>query len=192
MFFKLITLSGMLGSGKSTIAKELTKRLGFCYYATGNAQREIAQSRGLTTLELNRLAQTDPSIDKQIDSVFKTRSYKNEHYIVDSRLAFFFLPDSMKIKFNIDPKEAGRRVFHDQERTGEKKYETEAEATEALLERRHLERERFLKKYHVDIDNDENFDLVIDTTDKTPTEVCDRIISHFHLEKFDRSRQGKA
>ena len=68
--FKIITISGMLGSGKSTVAKLLAECLGWDYYSTGNAQREIAAKRGMTTLELNRLADTDPSIDKEIDGVF--------------------------------------------------------------------------------------------------------------------------
>ena len=52
----MITISGMLGSGKSTVAKILAQKLDYGYYSTGNAQREIAQKRGLTTLELNQLA----------------------------------------------------------------------------------------------------------------------------------------
>ena len=59
------------------------------------------------------------------------------------------------------------------------------DAVEALISRRALEVERFKRIYNVDIDNDYNFDYVIDTTYKTPDEICDLILKRF--EKFKRS-----
>ena len=46
--FHIITISGMLGSGKSTVAKLLAQKLGYEYYSTGNAQREIAKKKAMT------------------------------------------------------------------------------------------------------------------------------------------------
>ena len=68
--YSVITISGQLGSGKSTIAQMISKQLGWMYYSTGMAQRSIAQEKGITTTELNRLAISDPTIDAQIDAVF--------------------------------------------------------------------------------------------------------------------------
>ena len=181
--FKIITISGMLGSGKSTVAKLLAERLGYMYYSTGNAQREIAKKRGITTLELNRLAGTDMSVDKEIDGVFqKFNAVPNKNMVIDSRLAFFFVPSSIKIKLNVDVYVAGERIFNDTLRTGEKKYNSVQEAVKALLDRRSLEVERFKRIYHVDIDNDENFDYVLDTTYKTPEEIANLIIKKYKLK----------
>ena len=181
--FKIITISGMLGSGKSTVAKLLAERLGYEYYSTGNAQREIAKKRGITTLELNKLAGTDMSVDKEIDGVFqKFNAVPNKNVVIDSRLAFFFVSSSIKIKLNVDVQVAGERIFHDTTRTGEKKYNSAQESVQALQARRFLEVERFKRIYHVDIDNDENFDYVLDTTYKTPTEVVDLIIKKYKLK----------
>ncbi len=181
---KIITISGMLGSGKSTVAKILAQKLDYGYYSTGNAQREIAKKRGVTTLELNRLADTDPSIDEEIDGVFKKfNAVPNKGYVIDSRLAFFFVPSSIKIKLNVDVTEAGRRIFNDTERTGEKKYATVQESVDSLRARRASEVERFKRIYHVDIDNDENFDYVLNSTNHTPEEIADLIIQKFKLKR---------
>ena len=47
----IISLSGMLGSGKSTIGKMLAQELGYTFYSTGSAQRKIAQEKGMMTPE---------------------------------------------------------------------------------------------------------------------------------------------
>lgn len=182
--FKIITLSGMLGSGKSTVAKLLATRLGYEYYSTGNAQREIAKRRGLTTLELNQAAETDPTIDNEIDDVFRHfNSVPNKSIVIDSRLAFFFVPSSIKIKLNVDTQIAGERIFNDKKRTGENTYATVQDAIATLIKRRSLEVERFKRIYHVDIDNDENFDYVIDTTNLSAEEIAEKIIHKFKLEQ---------
>lgn len=180
--FHIITLSGMLGSGKSTVGKMLAQKLDYTFYSTGTVQRQIAESRGITTLELNQLSMTDKSIDKEIDSVFKILPQENKNFVVDSRMAFFFIPTSFKVKLNVDTATAGERIFNDTERSGEKKYKDVQEVIEALISRRALEVGRFKDIYQVDIDNNSNFDYVIDSTGKTPEEICNKIIEKF--QKF--------
>lgn len=179
--FHIITLSGMLGSGKSTVGKLVAQKLGYTFYSTGTVQRQIAKTRGVTTLELNKMCMTDPSIDAEIDDIFKTLPNQEQNFVVDSRMAFFFIPSSFKVKLNVNTTIAGERIFNDTERTGEKKYTTVQEAVESLKSRRALEVDRFKRIYQVDIDEDSNFDCVIDTTDKTPEEIGTCIIEAFHL-----------
>ena len=62
-----ITIAGDIGSGKSTVAKKLADWLGVEPLSTGGIQRQIAQQRRLSVLELNKLAEEDPSIDREID-----------------------------------------------------------------------------------------------------------------------------
>lgn len=185
--FHIITLSGMLGSGKSTVGKLLAQKLGYTFYSTGTVQRQIAKARGVTTLELNKMCMTDPSIDAEIDGVFKTMPDQQQNFVVDSRMAFFFIPSSFKVKLNVNTTVAGERIFNDTERTGEKKYTNVQEAVESLKSRRTLEVERFKRIYQVDIDEDSNFDYIIDTTDKSPEEICAYIMEAFHIYLHKKS-----
>ncbi len=175
--YDIITISGALGSGKSTIMKMLANRLGYETYSTGNAQREIAKRYGVTTLELNHIADTNPDIDKEIDGVFATLSGMGKKYVIDSRLAFHFVPSSFKVKLNVDVAEAARRVLSDTQRTSEVQCDTPEQMAEILRQRRASEVARFITTYGVNIDDNSHFDLVIDTTHKTPDEICNLILN---------------
>ena len=177
-----ITITGTLGSGKSTVAKLLSQKLGYAYYSTGEAQRKIAAERGMTTLQLNHLSDRDPSIDAQIDGIFKELNQSDKPYVVDSRLAWHFMPNSLKVKLEVSAAFAADRIINDQIRTGERKYRNLNEAVDAIVARRKSERTRFLKTYQVDIDNNSFFDLIIDTTDKTPEEVCNIVLKKYNEE----------
>ena len=49
-----ITITGRLGSGKSTVAKLIVENHGYTYYSTGNIMRELAAEAGISILEYNR------------------------------------------------------------------------------------------------------------------------------------------
>lgn len=170
----LITVSGQLGSGKSTVVNLLAQKLGWATYSTGQAQRQIAEKMGISTLELNRLAVSDKTIDEQIDAVFKNPPWGDRPCVVDSRLAFHFLPESFKVCLKVSPDEAAKRVFN-ANRSNEK-YTTQEQALLYLNQRRKLEQEHFLKNYQLDIEQDNLFDLIIDTSNLSPDQICQKII----------------
>jgi cytidylate kinase len=172
----IITITGDLGSGKSTVSKKLADTLGARRYSVGEAHREIAKVRGLSTLELNRLAEKDPSIDKEIDSVFKGLQMTQENLVVDARMAWFFLSDSIKIKLIASPVVAARRIHADTGRVSEIAGSV-VDTYGAVKERRESEQERFLRYYGANSDDDNNFNFVIDTTAATPEQVTKLIES---------------
>ena len=173
---KTITISGGVGSGKSTVGKMLAKALGWQYYSTGMAQRKIAEEMGITTSELNALTIKDKSIDERIDAVFKNPPWGDKNCIVDSRLAFHFIPNSFKVCLTVADIIAGERIYGDTSRSGEHKYKNAHEAAVASAERHQLELSHFQKNYGINIDDMDNFDLVIDTGNLTPDEVCQKIL----------------
>lgn len=170
-----ITLTGDLGSGKSAVSKLLCEKTGYQYVSTGQIQRQLAAELGMDTLELNRRADWDPTIDERIDGIFVALGQDPHGYVVDSRLAWFFLPTSLKIYLAVDVRVAAQRILADPSRNSEQ-YQTEAEAIEKILARKQSENERFLKKYGADCANMGNFDLVLDTTGRSLEAVCALIL----------------
>ena len=165
----IITISGDLGSGKSVLAKSLVDYWGAESYSTGKIQRKMAEERGITTLELNKLAETDKSIDDEIDSNFAKLAETDHNLVIDSRMAWHFIPDSFKIKLEVNPVVAAERIIaanRDNEKYGD------FDATlKGLKDRKASERERFQKYYGVDIEDQDNYDLIIETTDVTPQAI---------------------
>ena len=80
----IIVMSGDIGSGKSSVAKALKELTQFEIIGTGTIQREIATRRGVTTLELNKISQTDRSIDDEIDAYVVELGKTQEQLILDS------------------------------------------------------------------------------------------------------------
>lgn len=169
-----ITLTGDLGSGKSTVSRILCEHTGFEYVSTGQVQRQLARELGLDTLEMNRLADTDPSIDKRIDGIFVALGQDPKGYVVDSRMAWFFLPDSFKVFLKTDVHVAVQRILDDPERDSEHYFSPE-EAAQKILARKESENARFLAKYGADCSDLNNFDLVIDTAHRSQAVVADLI-----------------
>ncbi len=177
-----ITITGDLGSGKSAVSKILCEKTGFEYVSTGRIQRQLAQELGLDTLEMNRRADTDPTIDQRIDGIFIDLGKNPDGYVVDSRMAWFFLPDSFRVYLQTDVAVAAERILNDPHRKSEG-YETKEEAIGKILARKQSENDRFLAKYGADSTDLHNFDLVVDTTHRSPEQVAALILKGVLLKK---------
>ena len=68
----LITVSGPAGSGKSTLAESLADALSYEHVSGGDIFRSLAEERGMTPLELNKLAEDEDSIDRDLDRRLRT------------------------------------------------------------------------------------------------------------------------
>jgi cytidylate kinase len=167
-----ITIAGDIGGGKTTTARELARRVAVEMRSTGGIQRQLAAARGITTLELNRLAETDPSIDDQIDTYLKT--LPNGNLVVESRMAWRFVPNTRKLFLYVLEHEAANRILR--ANRDDESYRLLDDAVFDISERRKSEVKRFKKYYDVNIDDLRNYDRVIDTTFAAPQSVADRIL----------------
>jgi len=174
---KIISITGDLGSGKSTVSKLLCERLRYDYIYTGNIQREIAKRYNMTTLELNKYSETHPEIDEEIDATFKALN-DSANLIVDSRLAWFFIPKSFKVFLQTEVSVSASRISSDKWRETEN-YTSQDEAIEMIIARRDSEIKRYMNLYNVNCTEASNFDLIIDTSYITPKEVADRIVAEY-------------
>ena len=153
-----ISIAGDLGSGKSTVARLLAESIQCRRYSTGDIQREIAKKFRMSTLELNRYMEKDTAIDDEIDEFNKNLNLKEESFVIDSRMAWHFIPTSFKIFLKVDPKIAAERVFRDNQRTSER-YADIKKAKNELLHRKKSENERFQNLYRVDCSDMNNYDF---------------------------------
>jgi CMP/dCMP kinase len=175
---RAVALSGELGSGKSEVSSRLARALGARRVSTGEAQRSIAHQRGISTLELNRLAEIDRTIDDEIDGVFRSLASTPNPLVVDSRLAWHFLPRSYKVHLVVDPKTGASRVLN-RTKTNAEHYASLDLALEGMAHRVESERRRFQELYGVDIFRLANYDLVVDTTQASPEEVTEAVLARW-------------
>jgi len=184
-----ITISGKLGSGKSTVCKILNSKGGFEMYSTGAIQRKIADDLGLSTLEMNKLMCRDNSYDHMIDdAVAKISECTDHQYLFDSRMAWHFAKNSFRVFMYVDPGVAAVRVYEDN-RGDVEKYSSVEDAKNKLMERTMNENSRFIEIYNADNLNYDNYDLVIDSTAATPERVAEIILSNF--DSFQNRRFEK-
>jgi len=170
-----VVINGDLGSGKSTVSILLAQRLGIRRISVGDLYREMAQQRGLTALELNLHAELDDKIDHYVDRLQSDIAMSGETLVVDSRLAWYFFHDALKVHLITDPQVAAHRVLGRPADTVEG-YASVTEALGRLAERSESERVRFLERYDADKTRLRNYDLVCDSTRATPEVIVDRIL----------------
>jgi len=171
-----ITISGDLGSGKTTVSKQLAEHLGYRYLSTGAIQRAIARERDLTTLELNLLSEQQTEIDDRIDAYTRAVEQSEEDYVVDSRIAWHFIPSALKVFLLADEGVAAQRIQHDASRAGVEDNESLPATLARIRARKESERRRFLRKYGIDYRVLNNYDLIIDASFCTPDEVAALIL----------------
>lgn len=176
----IITLAGLSGAGKSTVKKMLAESLGWKAYSMGDMRGAYATEHGMTIDELNALGMTDPKTDALVDEFQTELGKREDNFVIDGWMSWFFIPQSIKIFLDIDPEEGARRIFAEQQnypdhRTDERPYADVADVEANLAQRVLQNQERYRKWYGVDFLDKSRYDLVIDTTALSPEQVVERI-----------------
>jgi cytidylate kinase len=177
-----ITITGILGSGKSTVAKRLAELHGFEIFSTGAILRAAAAERGMDLLDLNKELNSKLDSDRSMDDLIDNTTIrvaserKDDKIIFDSRMAWHFVPGAFKVFVTVDPRVAAERVMKDP-RPGEPAEDVDELCAE-LVERSRVEQARFQYLYGVDYYDYKNFDLVVDSSHRTPDEVTAIVWEH--------------
>ena len=165
-----ITLTGNLGSGKSTLSKILESQYGYEIFSTGKVIRQIASDHGVSVLEMNKLMEKDHTYDHEIDNTTARISRENpdKNILFDSRLAWNFVEKSFKVFLSVSLDVAAIRVNADSTRGGVENYESLEEAKRKLKERAEVEDKRYKEIYGIEYFNMSNYNLILDSTDCAP------------------------
>ena len=170
-----ITISGYPGAGKTTVGKLLADRLRYKFYSVGDLRGKMAMERGMTIDELNKVGEKEFWTDDMADQWQKKIGTTEDNFVMEGRLSFYFIPDSVKIFLTIDPPVAAERVFKNQ-RPDEKPVSSVAEMKNLIHERLEADRKRYQEYYHIDPSAKENFDVVIDTTNSSIEQIIDGLL----------------
>ena len=178
----IITITGKPCSGKGTVAKEFCKTHNFEYMCTGDMFRSYAKQFGYDNIltfqeEDPRIKQIDKLVDDNTINIGKTRS--NENIVIDSRMAWHFIPNSFKVFIDVSDEIAGKRLLNANRETEQTK--TLTEAINSLKSRWNIENSRYMELYQTNNLNPNNYDLIVDSSNLTPEQVMN-IVYEKYLE----------
>ena len=173
----VICVSGMAGTGKSTLSKKIAKRYNLKCYSGGDALKELAKAEGYdascegwweTSEGLNFLKEraADPKFDKAVDA--KLLEYANQgNVLLDSWTMPWLLKDGFKIWLMASiERRAARVAVRDKISV--------AETIRLLEEKEARTRGIYQKLYGFVLGEDfAPFDLVLDTDNLNADEVFD-------------------
>lgn len=181
----IIAISGLHGTGKSTIAKLLAETFGLKYYSTGDTFREFAKKRNLSLEEFSKYVENHPEIDRELDEKTIEKAKEN-NIIIDSQLSGHMLNSiaDFKIHLKCSLESRVKRMTDRDETSFQRKLK------ETVL-RETSELKRYKDLYNIDLSDIDTIyklhDLVIDTEDLSVEEVLEKIISKLKEAKNKKS-----
>src|SRR5215510_8678664 len=122
MKHEIITIAGSPGSGKSSTARAVAAALGFRHFSSGDLFRQLAVERGESIEAMNISAEVQRDIDLKVDNLLQEMYRTDKKLVIDSRMAWHWMPSSFKIFLLLDPATAAARIFdhlRDEGRTSE-------------------------------------------------------------------------
>ena len=161
-----VTVSGPAGVGKSTTAAALADALGYEHVSGGDVFREVADERGLSALELNRLAEEEDEIDRALDRRQREVARERDNVVLESRLAGWMAAEHANLKIWLDAP-LSVRAARIAERE-EKPIDLAREETEARAE---SEARRYRDYYGIDIADRSIYDLALSTARWSPESI---------------------
>jgi predicted cytidylate kinase len=175
-----ITLSGLAGSGKSTIGKLVAQQLSCEFISVGSWTRDFAlQHYNMSINEFQDYCKLHPEMDQEIDRKMVAYCDQQSSLVIDYRLGFHFIKDALHVFLTVSDEEAHRRI------SGANRSNEKTDLAD-ISQRNQNMRNRFLKQYEVDFTDLSHYDLVIDT-EKYPLEEIVGLVLKRAANKHEES-----
>ena len=162
----LLTVSGPPGAGKSTTVTALAEAFGLKHVSGGDIFRELADERGLTAVEFNRLAEEDDQIDRDLDRRLRTIALERDDLLLESRLAGWLAGDAADFRLWLDAPIEVRAA-----RIAEREDKSAETALTETREREESEALRYREYYGIDIADLSIYDIALNTARWSESEV---------------------
>lgn len=178
----IITIAGKPGSGKSTTSKLVAKELGYKHFSSGALFRSIAKERGIDVVAINLLAETEKEIDYLVDQRLRDIGNEDNEVVIDSRMAWHWMPQSFKVYLDLDVVVAAERIIKnsDPERMqAENIPNSIPEYAGELQKRLDSEAKRYMDLYQVNPYDTHHYDLVVDTQTHNIEQAVNKVLTEY-------------
>jgi len=175
----LITVTGLPGTGKTTVVKLLAENLQYPWYSMGDLRGEMAMKHNMTIDAWNTYGETHPETDAEIDEKLRELGSTKTDAVIDGRLAWHFIPNAFHILLTSNDDTAVKRIMKSKQegvRSDEPGYTSEKEAREIIHARTASDVRRYQKYYQLDFLDPTHYHLIFDTSDKTAEQSVAEIL----------------
>lgn len=163
-----IAISGLSGCGNTTACKNVSKALGL--KIINYTFRDLAKELGVPLEELHEKSKGDPFFDFLVDKKQLQLAEKEENFVMGSRLAGWLLEDAeLRVWLTASPEERARRIARREQISFE-------DAFRATHKRDDENEKRFKLYYGLDIRDLGGYDLILNTEQLSPEQVCAAIV----------------
>ena len=164
----LITVSGLPGSGKTTVARLVSRELGLRHVYAGDIFRKEAERRGLTLEEFSQLAEQDHEIDRALDRAMLAVAREGD-VVLEGRLAGYMadregLP-ALKVRLEASEDVRAARIAQREQAPIE-------EVRHRMRVREECDARRYHAIYGFDYYDRALYDVVADTDDTQPEDTA--------------------
>lgn len=169
----VVTISGLPGSGTSTLSARAASALGIEHVDGGTVFRAMAAERELSVGAFSALAETDPVYDIELDTRLAARAQRGD-VLLESRLAGWITVnegvEALRVWVACDEQERARRV------AGREGTDVAAALAQNQV-REASERARYLDYYGIDLGDRSIYHLVLDSTAEGPDQLAAEVVA---------------
>jgi cytidylate kinase len=186
---RIITIAGSVGSGKSSTAKAVAVALGFQHFSSGDLFRKFAAERGESIEAMNISAEVQRDIDLKVDNLLQQMYRAEDRLVIDSRMAWHWMPASFKVFLVLDPNTAAERIFNQVRAEGRISEDATSvqQARKSIDRRSASEQRRYASLYGVNPTDRLNFDITINTKHNDLNTVTAIVLAAYGAWRADQT-----